>query len=89
MSSSAGFGIHVVVAFHARRIFQVVAGQEAEQLLAELDGVRVVLGDEVDHAGIGHVGVGAAQLLGGHVLAGHLLITCGPGDEHLRACASG
>ena len=33
----------------------------------------VVLGDEVDHAGVRHVRVGAAQRLGGDLLAGHLL----------------
>src|ERR1035441_7381896 len=46
--------------------------------------MAVILGYEVDHAGIGHVGLGAAQLLRGHVLAGDALNDLWSGDEHLR-----
>ena len=63
--------------------FQVVRGQEAEQALADLDGLLVVLGDEVNHAGVRHVRIGAAECLGGDLLAGDLLDDLGPGDEHL------
>ena len=80
---SAGVGVDVVVVGQAGRFLEVVRGQEAEQALADLDGVGVVLGDEVDHAGVHHVGIGAAERLGGDLLAGHLLDDLGPGDEHL------
>ena len=44
----------------------------------------VVLGDEVDHAGIGHVRLRTAQLLRRHALAGDALDHLRTGDEHLR-----
>ena len=78
-----GVGIDVVVGGQAGRLFEIVRGQEAEQAAAEVDGLLVVLGDEVDHAGVRHVGVGAAECLGGDLLAGDLLDDLGPGDEHL------
>ena len=78
-----GVGIDVVLGGHARRVFEVVRRQEAEQPAAEVEGLLVVLGDEVDDAGMGHVGVRAAERLGGDLLAGHLLDDLRPGDEHL------
>ena len=77
-------GIHVRVAFHARRIFQIVEGRKLSSFCAEQHGMPVVFGDEVDHAGVGHVGFGAAQLLRGHALAGDALDHLRAGDEHLR-----
>src|SRR5205823_2913203 len=50
---------------------------------AQVQRVLVVVGDEVDDAGVGHVRVGAAQRLGGDLFAGHLPDDLGPGDEHL------
>jgi hypothetical protein len=76
-------GVDGAVALDLRRVFEVVGGQEAEQLLAQQNGVAVVLGDEVDHAGMDHVGFRPAQLLGRHRLAGNLLDHLRPGDEEL------
>ena len=51
--------------------------------MAELDGVLVVLGDEVNHAGVHHVGIGAPEFLGGHIFARDLLDDRRASDEHL------
>ena len=76
-------GFEIGIAFHLRRVFQVVGRQEAEQLLADRDGMVVVFGDEVNHAGVGHVRFRAAQLFGRHAFAGDALDDRRAGDEHL------
>ena len=54
-----------------RRFFSVVLRQEAQQLLCNEHGLLIVIGDEVDVAGLRHVGVCSTQLLCGDVLTGH------------------
>ncbi|MPM37910.1 hypothetical protein SDC9_84530 [bioreactor metagenome] len=72
-----------IVGVDPRRLGEVVLRQEAEQLLRDQDGFRVVVGDEVVHAGPGHVRIGATQIVLAHLLAGHLGDHVRPGDEHV------
>ena len=68
---------------HARRIFKVVRRQEAEQSPANLHGLVVILGDEVNHSRLVHLRVRATKFLSGHYFSGNLLDHLRPGDEHL------
>src|ERR1019366_977590 len=55
------------------RLFPVVVWQKREQPLANLHGLHVVFGDEMDHAGLVHLGARPAQFIGRDDFAGHLL----------------
>jgi hypothetical protein len=71
------------------RVLHVVARAGRQQPTADRRGVLVVVGDEVNVAGVVHVGFGAAELFGGDILAGDLLDDLRAGDEHLGDGASG
>jgi len=60
------------------RVLHVIRRQEAEQALTDADRLRIVFGDEVDHARIAHLRVCAAKLVSGYDFAVTCLITDGP-----------
>ena len=76
-------GIDVVVGRQSRRFFEVIGGQKAEQPPADVDGLFVVFGHEMNHARMRHVSIGTPQCIGGDLLARDLLDDLRPGDEHL------
>jgi hypothetical protein len=84
-----GVGLAGVVTGLDGRLFEIVLGEEAQEFLAEKDGLLVVFGDEVDDAGVDHVRVGAAEFIGGDGFAGDLFDDLGPGDEHLGFAGHG
>ncbi|GAA3695794.1 hypothetical protein GCM10022420_096880 [Streptomyces iranensis] len=67
-----------------RRPGEVVGRQVRQQLLDVFDGVLLVAGHVMGHAGGGVVGAGAAQLLEADVLTGDGLDDVRAGDEHVR-----
>ena len=72
-----------VAAGRERRVFHVVAGEEAQQLFDLLDAVGVGVAGELGHAALGVVGHGAAQVLKADLLAGDALDDVRAGDEHV------
>lgn len=90
-----GFGDEVADARGVRRFAHSgVVGEEGRGLLAVggevgqegprvVEGLGLVLGEEVRDAGDGVVEVGAAEVLGGDVLPGRGLHDGGAGDEHV------
>ena len=66
-----------------RQRVEVVARQVGQQRLDVVEGVVLVLGQVVGHAGLGVVRARAAQLLEGDLLAGDGLHDVRAGDEHL------
>ena len=66
-----------------RQRVEVVARQVGQQRLDVVEGVGLVLGQVVGHAGLGVVRARAAELLERDLLAGDGLHDVGAGDEHL------
>jgi len=67
------------------RIQQVVGGKESEKAAGNLDGVGVVVGDEMNVAANAGVGGGAADFIHRAFLAGDGLDHFRPADEHVGA----
>ena len=65
---------------------QVVTGTVDDDRARQVQGVRVVLGEVVGHAGQPRVDVGAAERLGGHVLAGRGLHERRTAEEDRARC---
>ena len=65
------------------RIFHIVVGQIAHQLLHDEEGVFLIFGGEVGDAGLAAVDRRAAQLLKGDLFMGDCFDHIGSGDEHV------
>ncbi len=76
--------VHIIGAFHRRRLPQVVRRQIAEELPDPLDTDLIGFGDEMGIATDLVMGHGAPEVLRRHLLPGYRLDDLGPGDEHLR-----
>ena len=63
-------------------VLHVVRRKVAQQPTDLGKALRLVLGEELGHTGLGVVGHGAADLLAGHVLSRHRLDDCGARDVH-------
>ncbi len=81
------FGQGDVVVHLVRRIAQIVRRQVVEEFFGELDGVVVILGDEVDVAADLGVGVGAGELVERGGLAGGRADDVRAADEHVGVLA--
>ena len=68
-----------------RRIKQVVGRKKGEKAAGDLDGVRVVVGHEMNVAADAGVGRGAADFIHRAFLAGDGLNHFRPADEHVGA----
>jgi hypothetical protein len=79
-----GGGREVGVLGEGGRLGEVVGGEVGQEGLHVFDGVLLVPGHVVGHAGAGVVGARPAQLLEADVLARHRLDHVGSGDEHVR-----
>ncbi len=85
------FSIHpvrIVGARRGRRIVLIVLRKVGEQAPDEVEGVGIVLGDEMCHPAPGGVDLGPAQFVERHVLGGDGLDDLGPGDEHVARPAN-
>ena len=67
----------------ARRVFEIVRGDEAEAARAPCETFGIVVGEEVGDAGFGVVGHGSAELVLGDLFVGDGLDDVGAGDEHV------
>jgi hypothetical protein len=80
---SAILQVGYFVAHPVGRVAEVVRWQIVEQPLAELDGMPVVLGDEMDVSRDRRVGIGGGELFERGGLAGGGLDDIGTADEHV------
>ena len=76
-------GFHHRIGIHHRRLLRVVLRQEAQQFLGDQDCLFVIIGNEVNVAGLGHVGIGTAKLFGGDFFTGDRLNHAGAGNKHI------
>ena len=76
-------GFHHRIGVYHRRLLRVVLRQEAQQFLGDQDCLFVIIGNEVNVAGLGHVGISTAKLFGGDLFTGDRLNHAGTGNKHI------
>ena len=85
VSSNGRLAQRIVVGRLEGRVFHVVAGQVVDQVLDQKEGILLIFGGKMRHAGFAGMHHGATQLLKGHIFVRHRLDHVGTGDKHVTA----